>query len=110
MQRRELLMRLCLGDLDPFEAIERSHEIGLEIAAAAYAVVVARGNLPPQLSDPALRPRRLQLVQNALLTACRALPGAEPFRKDIEEVVVLIRGADAAEVRAQINVVVERGT
>ncbi len=110
LQRRELLMRLCLGDLDPFEAIERSHEIGLEIAAAAYAVVVARGNLPPQLSDPALRPRRLQLVQNALLTACRALPGAEPFRKDIEEVVVLIRGADAAEVRAQINVVVERVT
>ncbi len=111
LQRRELLKRLCLGDLDPFEALERSHEIGLELAAACYAVVVARGVLPTppfDARDPAQGPRRLQQLQSTIYAACAELTGAEAFRKDIEEVVVLLLGDDMAYVRAQITALLQR--
>ncbi len=107
LQRRELLMRLCMGDMDPFEAVERSHDLGLEIVAPAYVVLVARGVLPAaQNADPTLRPRRLQQIQATLRAACANLPRVEAFRKDIEEVVLLVTGEDAATVRAQVGALV----
>jgi two-component system response regulator YesN len=122
LQRRELLVRLCLGDLDPFEALERSHEVGLDIAASAYAVIVARallsaphaGNVHPArgpsttTADPALAPRRLQQLQGAIYTACANMVGVAAFRKDIEEVVVVVMGDDAVQVRARMANVVNR--
>ncbi len=111
LQRRELLMRLCLGDLDPFEAIERSHDIGVELLAPHYAVLVARGVLLPTeagSAPAASRPRRLQQLQSALRSACDDLPGTQPFRKDIEEIVVLITGVDHTQVRAHIVAVLQR--
>lgn len=87
--RQELLMRLCLGDLDAFEALQRSSEIGIDLLAPAYTVVVARIECEGERDL-----RALQKAQASLLQA-ESLPRCLPFRKDIEELVYLLMAEDA---------------
>ncbi len=104
--RQELLFRLALGDLEPYEAIEQSREAGIELVAPCYAVAVAR--LEPAQDGGAPDLRALQRAREALLQAAH-LPQVHPFRKDIEELAFLVLGNDAADLRSRLEALREAG-
>lgn len=95
LRREELLRRVCLGDIDLYEALDQAREIELALSARAYAVVIARAHAPTRLE-----PQRQLVAQTHQAEICAAWPCVSFFRKDIEELVALVTG-DNAEAAAQ---------
>lgn len=93
LRRDTMLLRICLGDVDPFELQEQAPALGIVRDAACWVVLVARID-----AAAGVEPRRLRELQ-ALLEPDNQLPGVYSFRKDIEELVVLVCGDDEAEVQ-----------
>ena len=102
--RQDLLLRLCLGDLDIFEAMERSREAGIDLLASAWTLMVVR-----VIQDQApLDLRVLQAAQAVIASACAGEPDVIPLRKDIEELVLIVRGDSSEEVMLRAASLSER--
>jgi two-component system response regulator YesN len=96
LRREDLLLRVCLGDVDTFEALDLGRDTGLALAARAYVVLIARATVATRSE-----PRQLQAVQARLQQCCSGSPDVMGFRKDIEEVVALVTGIDSATALAR---------
>ncbi len=91
LRREGMLLRICLGDVDPFELQEQAPELGIALDGACWLVLVARIGSPG-----GVEPRRLREMQSLLLEPGRSATKVDRFKKDIEEVVFLVCG-DAEE-------------
>ncbi|MGL4651269.1 MAG: response regulator transcription factor [Caldilineaceae bacterium] len=96
LRREGLLLRLCLGDVDPFELQELAPALGMAPRATCWMVLVAR-----IATAASVEPRRLRECQTLLLELGRTVPHVQVFKKDIEEVVALLSSVDTEDLLGQ---------
>lgn len=91
---QRLLLDLIVGAVSSAEAIEKAEELGLELVAPAYQVLVVK----IELSDPSLAfdYQRYTDVCNAVSHLVEHDPDVLLIKKDLEEIVLISKGASSA--------------
>ncbi|MGB8647959.1 MAG: response regulator [Anaerolineae bacterium] len=88
--KEKLLLKLIMGGLSPAEAIDQGGQLGLDLLARYYLVVVIRiqlGNAPRQFDY-----QEYLRVQHIVSGAVEKNPDVFLLQKDLEELVLLLKG------------------
>ena len=104
--RERLLLRLVTGDASPAEAIEKSQLLGIDLVARSYLVVGIRIE-PSDRSEP-LDLDSLQRAQQLAALLVENNPDAFLLRKDLHELVLLLKGSSPENLYEERDLLLER--
>ncbi len=104
--RERLLLKLVTGAATSAEAIEKSDLLGLDLVSRCYLVVAIK-------LEPTGRPDQLdyleyQRIQQVIATTIESDPDVCLLTKDVDELVLIIKGASPANVQEESQLIVER--
>jgi two-component system response regulator YesN len=88
--RERLLLNLAMGTVSSAEAIEKGHELDLDLVAGCYLVMIVRIDLPN--TGGAFNYHEYQHVQQALAEPLEQHPDIFLIKKNIEELVLIMKG------------------
>jgi two-component system response regulator YesN len=89
--RERLWFKLLVGAISLPEAIEQSESLGLDLIARCYVVVVIR--LSPRRPADGFDYNEYQRTQDLVAAAAASDPDVSVLRKDLEELVLIIKGS-----------------
>jgi len=89
--KERLLLRLITGAVSPAEAIERGQQLGLDLVARCYLVVVIK-ICPANPADP-FDYAEYQRAQQVVASSAEHNPDAFVLKKDMEELVLIMKGS-----------------
>lgn len=100
-----LLLDLVVGAVSSADAIEKAQPLGIELIAGAYLVVVIK----IELCDPAAQfdYREYQHVQQIIAGAMDGNPDVFLLKKDLEELVLIMKGSTPDDLQANRDVLLE---
>lgn len=97
--RERLLLSLAMGSVSSAEAIDKGHVLGLDLVAACYLVVVVRIDLRPTVA--AFDYQEYHRVQQVLAVPLEQRPDVLLIKKDVEELVLIMKGNSPESLREQ---------
>jgi len=104
--RERLLLRLVTGAASPAEAIEKSQLLGIELIARSYLVVAIR--IEPSDRSAPLDLHRLHRGQQLAGAVAENNPDAFLLRKDLHELVLLLKGGSPENLVEERDLLLER--
>jgi two-component system response regulator YesN len=104
--RERLLLRLVTGDASPAEAIEKSQLLGIDLVAKSYLVVGLRIE-PFDRSEP-FDLEKLERTQQLAALLVENNPDAFLLRKDLHELVLLLKGSSPENLYEERDLLLER--
>lgn len=90
LQREKLLLQLVVGGVTSSEAIEQCQQLGLDIIAPYYLVVLIKIDL--QEADPQLKYSAYQQVNNIISDLISTYPGSFLTKTSAEELLLIMHG------------------
>ncbi len=103
--RERLLLKIITGAASPADAIERSGLLGMDLVARCYLVVAIRVEPADGASlDFAAYQRAQQLVSGV----AEANPDAFPLKKDLDELVLVLKGNSPENLFEERDLLLER--
>lgn len=102
--RERFLLKLVTGAATSAEAIEKSDLLGLDLVSRCYLVVAIK-------LEPADRPvdyLEYQRIQQVIAATVESDPDVCLLTKDVDELVLIIKGASPANVQEESQLIVER--
>ena len=108
--RERFLLRLITGAASSAEAIETSSSLGIDLIANCYMVAVIRlaGLEAPAGQAPQADLLRFQRGQHVISRMVEADADVLLLRKDVDELVLLIKGQSAEQVRGRRDEILKR--
>lgn len=88
--REKFLLRLILGAESSMAALEQSEQLGLNILARCYLVILFRIELPAE--NQLIDYREYERVERLVSSLARSHPDSLLARKDMEELVLILKG------------------
>lgn len=104
--RERFLLKLVTGAAAPVEAIEKSKALGLDLVAGSYLVVLLRIE-SKQPSEPSDLEAQQQIYQR-LAVLVESHPDAHLLRKDLRELVLLLKGLSPENLNAERDHLLEQ--
>jgi two-component system, response regulator YesN len=99
LQREKFLLRLLLGGESSTTAIEQSQQLGMDILARWYVVIVIKIDF--NSTRQPLEYKDYQQVEALITTLVVQNMGAILTRKDIEELVLILKGENKTEIQQE---------
>jgi two-component system, response regulator YesN len=93
--REKLLLNLVVGAVSSAEAIEKGHLLGLDLVAGYYLALVIQIDLRTPLEP--FDYHQYQRAQHAIAAPLETQPDVFLIKKDVEELVIIIKGNTADE-------------
>ena len=97
LQRERLLLQLVVGGVSSTEAIEQCRQIGLDIIAQQYLVILIKVHFYEDAGYVDLA--KYQKIQNIVAELANMHPGAFFAQKSVEELLLVMNGDDPEELR-----------
>ncbi len=104
--RERFLLKLVTGATSSAEAIENSQLLGIDLVARCYLVVIAR--LEPSDSPEPFDYRRYLRAQQIVSSLVENNPDVFALRKDMQELVVLLKGNSPENLSEERDLLQER--
>jgi two-component system, response regulator YesN len=104
--RENLLLRLVIGAVSSAEAFEQGQQIGLDLLARNYLVVVIRIQLIPA-SENAFS-AEIKGIHNVIFRLVENNPDILLLLKDIEDVILIIKGATPEYLEEERNLLIDQ--
>ena len=104
--RERFLLKLVTGVASSTEAIEKSQMLGIDFVAQCYLVVVIR--IEPANSSEPIDYQRCQVVQQSVSDIVENNPDVFLLRKDIDELVLVIKGNSPENLHEERDLLLER--
>lgn len=92
MKKERLLLELVVGGMSSSAAIEEYGQIGLNMIAEHYLVVLIKANLFQ--NNGHFDPAKLQEIQDIVTELTDSYPGAFHTQKSVEEILIIMLGDD----------------
>jgi two-component system, response regulator YesN len=103
--RERLLLDLAIGAVSSAEAIEKGHLLGLDLVAGCYLVVVVRIDL--RNAADSFDYHEFQRAQQALAEPLEHHLDVLLIKKDVEELVLIIKGSTPENLRDRKDVLLQ---
>lgn len=100
--RQHFLLDLVTGRYTPSAAFDAAAKLGIDLAAHVYATLVVRFVTLREMTGLA-RYTALHSARQRVDSVLQAQPDLLAFPKDVEEIGILLKGADASTVRQQAS-------
>lgn len=95
--RDKFLLRLVMGGISSAEAVEQSGQLGLEIIAKCYLIILLRIELCE--SAQPFNYQEYQRVERLVASLVETNPDALLTRKDMEELVIVLKGENPEQLK-----------
>jgi two-component system response regulator YesN len=105
LRRERFLLNLVMGEMSSSEAIKISQQLGLDIVAKCYLVVLVRAELCRQ--EDGFNYRQFQQVQRIASGLIENNPDAFLLKKDLEELVLILKGDNGDQLAQEADFLTE---